>query len=176
MKYLVASLAAVLLAAPIQAAEPLSEAVTGEWVVAAFKELCADPFGDRGKLTEAVSRFDPSFEAVAPDTEAPMPGSSGWRSPKAILNYTDGTFLPRPLPSPQCSFSARPDAAYDHSATAAALASALSLPAAKAKGKAGRFQSEWNFKGPAGEKRRLFLSQEPRAEGPLVRISLLNLR
>ena len=105
-----------------------------------------------------------------------MPGSTGWHSARASLGYTDGDLLPKPLPSPQCTLSVRPAAGYDHAATAAALAQALGLPAAKAKGGNGRFQSEWNFKGPAGEKRRLFLSQEPRGEGPLVRVSLLNIR
>jgi hypothetical protein len=177
MRYFaIAAFAAAVISAPAPAAEPLSEPVTGDWLVAAFKQLCVDPFGDRAKLAEAVGRFDPPFEAVAEDPQAPMPGSSGWRSPRATLGYTDGNLLPRPLPSPQCSLSARPALGYDHAATATALASALGLPAAKAKGGNGRFQSEWNFKGLAGEKRRLFLSQEPRAEGPLVRVSLLNIR
>jgi hypothetical protein len=175
MRYAAFALAAMIVA-PARAAEPLSEPVGGEWLVAAFKQLCVDPFGDRAKLEHAVAAFDPPFEAEAQDPKMPMPGSTAWHSARAGLGYSDGDFLPKPLPSPQCTLSVRPAAGYDHSATAAALASALGLPAAKAKGGNGRFQSEWSFKGPAGEKRRLFLSQEPRPDGPLVRVSLLNIR
>jgi hypothetical protein len=172
----IAALAAVLLASSAKGAEPIPDPVSGAWTVAAFKQLCAEPFGDRAKVVEAVGRFTPAFEAVAQDSHAPMPGSTNWRSPKAVFGYTDGNLLPRPLPSPQCTLTVRAAADYDHAATTAALASALGLPAATPKGNNGRFQSEWNFKGPAGEKRRLFLSQSPGADGPVVRVSLLNLR
>ena len=171
----IAALAAALLAQPV-AAEPPSEPVSGPWLVAAFKQLCVDPFGDRAKLTEAVGKADPAFATVEQDPKMPMPGTSGWRSAKATLTYTDGNLLPKPLPSPQCILSAVPAADYDHAATATALAAALGLPPAKVKGGDGRFSSEWNFAGPRGEKRRLFLSQEPTPEGPRVRVSLLNMR
>ncbi|MEA3050041.1 MAG: hypothetical protein QOG84_1877 [Sphingomonadales bacterium] len=176
MRYAAAFALAALIAAPARAADGPTEPVAGEWVVSAFKQLCVDPFGDRAKLERAVAAFDPPFEAVAQDPQQPMPGSTGWRSARALLGYSDGNFLPKPLPNPQCTLNVRPAAGYDHAATAAALASALGLPAAKARGGNGRFESEWNFKGPAGEKRRLFLSQEPRPDGPLVRVSLLNMR
>jgi hypothetical protein len=170
------AVAAALVAWPAAAAEPLSEPVTGEWLVAAFKQLCFDPFGNRAGVAAAVGKFDPPFETEAQDPQAPMPGSTAWRSARAEFGYTDGNLLPAPLPSPQCRLSAHPTAGYDHAATAAALAAALALPAAKVKGGNGRFQSEWNFKGPAGEKRRLFLSQQPSPEGVIVSVSLLNLR
>ena len=166
--------AALFVGQPASAAEPLSEPVTAEWVVASFKSLCFDPFGDRAALTARVAASDADFVQVEP--AQPMPGSTGWQSPKALLGYTDGTFLPRDLPSPQCRLSVSAAPGYDHAATAAALAGALGLPPAKAKGKNGRFQSEWNLAGPKGEKRRIFLSQEPAAGAVRVNVSLLNLR
>jgi hypothetical protein len=175
-KTILAAFAAALLASPAAAAEPLSEPVSGDWLVATFKSLCFDPFGDRAKLAQAVAQSEATFAPVAEDPARPMPGSSGWQSAKATLAYTDGTLLPRPLPSPQCSLAASPAAGYDHAATASALAGALGLPPAKSKGKNGRFSSEWNFAGPKREKRRLFLSQEPAPGGARVRISLLNIR
>lgn len=171
-----AALLAVSLSAPADAAEPLSQPVFGEWLVSAFKALCFDPFGDRTKLTEAVGKSDAGFTETPQDPATPMPGTSGWESPKAVLAYTDGTLLPQPLPSPQCLLNVRVAAGYDHAATAASLAAALGLAPARARGKNGRFTSEWNYAGPKGEKRRIFLRQEPAADGPRVRIALLNLR
>lgn len=169
---------ALLLAAPAAAAAPLSEPVTGEWLVGAFKSWCAEPFGDRAKLVAAIEAPDAGLDAIV--EERPMPGTTGWESAKARISYSDGDFLPKSLPSPQCTLSARAAAGYDHLATAAALAAALELPPGKTKGKNGRFQTQWNFKGPKGEKRRLFLSQEPAIfeveRGFMLRVSLLNLR
>ena len=167
---------AVLLAAPAGASEPLSEPVPGEWIVATFKQVCVDHLGDRAKLVEAVSRADPGFAAIDEDPARPVPGTSGWQSAKATLSYSDGNSLPRALPSPQCILTARPAAGYDHSITAAALATALGLAPAKVKGKTGRFTSEWSLAGLKGEKKRLFLSEQPGPDGTRVRVSLLNLR
>ncbi|MDQ3140018.1 MAG: hypothetical protein M3Q15_04770 [Pseudomonadota bacterium] len=173
---LIATFAAALFAVPAAAAEPLSEAVSGDWLVATFKSLCFDPFGDRAKLTRAIAQSDAAFTSVTDDPTLPVPGLSKWQSTKATLAYTDGALLPKPLPSPQCSLTGTPAADYDHAATASALAGAVGLLPAKPKGKNGRFSSEWNFAGPKGEKRRLFLSQESTPGGASVRISLLNLR
>lgn len=175
MKILVVTAFTALLAAPAVAAEPLSEPVPGEWIVATFKQICADHFGDRAGLTEAVSRVDSGFTAIEEDPARPMPGTSGWQSAKASLSYS-GNLLPRPLPSPQCILTARPAPGYDHNATADALATALGLAPAKVKGKAGRFTSEWSLAGAKGEKKRLSLSEQPGPDGSRVRISLLNLR
>src|SRR3954447_18144003 len=176
MRYAAAFALAALIAAPAPAEEMPSEPVAGDWLLSAFKQLCVEHFGDRAKLEQAVAAFDPPFEREAQDPLGPTPSSTGWHSARALLAYSDGNFLPKPLPNPQCTLTVRPAAGYDHSATAAALASALGLPAAKVKGGNGRFASDWNFKGPAGEKRRLYLSELPGPQGPLVTMSLLNMR
>lgn len=166
---------AALLASPAEAADEPLLPVSGEWLIATFRSVCVDPFGDEAKVREVAESAEMGFAPIPNERPMVQPGS-GWRSPRAVLSYSSGAGLPRDLPAPQCSLTAQAETGYDHAAAAAALERALSLPPGKTRGKNGRFQTEWNLIGPGPDKRRIFLSTEPGRSGTGLRLSLLNLR
>ena len=171
----IALIGAALLAFPANAADEPLQPASGAWLVATFRSVCVDPFGDEEKVRATAESAELGFTPVLNEGPLVQPGS-GWRSPRAALYYSSGEGLPRDLPSPQCSLTALAETGYDHAATAAALESALSLPPGKTRGKNGRFQTEWNLAGPGTNKRKIFLSAEPGPSGTRLRLSHLNLR
>ena len=176
MKLALSAMAIVaLLALPVAAQEEISSA-SKDWTVSAFKSLCVDPFGDRAAVEKAVTAFanTTEFRKVQPDAGAPQTGLV-WESAKASLSYTDAEWLPRDLPSPQCSLQAETPE-FDHVAAAQALEANMPIGAGKQRGKNERLSTQWDFKTANGAKRRLFLSSEPGGPGKVVRVSLLNLR
>lgn len=166
---------AVLLASPVAAQEDVSSA-SKNWVTSAFKSLCFEPFGDKAEVEKAVAAFAEmtEFRKIEPDPGAPQMGVV-WESPKASLSYTDAEWLPRDLPSPQCSLQFETPE-FDHLGAAQAFEANMPIGAGKQRGKNERLSTQWDFKGANDAKRRLFLSSEPGGPGKVVKVSLLNLR
>lgn len=176
MKLLLSALAAIIMLTSPASAAQVDPRISGEWVAGAFRSLCFHPFEDASKVAQAVAAYS-DMEFIKMETESTSPSSSTiWEAPKASLAYTNAPWLPRDLPSPQCTLSAEADPGYDHAATAVALQRALAIGEGRTKGKKNRYSTEWNFPGPNGAKRRLFLTSDPGRNGIVAKISLLNLR
>ena len=158
----------LLIAAPARAADPVADAE----LLSSFKVICVDAFGDATKVAAAATGAGLMKEVAGPGPDM----GTAWHSSKLSIGYSDAAWLPKDLPSPQCSLKAVGLAAHDHAALAARLGALLGLPAGKTKGKAGRFETQWDFAGTGKDRRRLFLTTAPSPEGPAIRISLLNLR
>ncbi|HEV2080081.1 MAG TPA: hypothetical protein VGR19_09345 [Allosphingosinicella sp.] len=174
MKLALSTLVAVAVAAA--SAQTNAYASTADPWLHAFKAICWDPFGDKSRVEAAVSSYGQiEFQRLESKPGALQFGMT-WESPKSSYTYTDSELLPRSLPSPQCQFVADTGADFDHSAAAAALGAMLPIGEGKTKGKGLRQRTEWNFPGPDGSKRRLFLSSQPGGTGIQTHISLLNIR
>ena len=175
MKVALSTLIALVAAAAASAQTNSSHSSADPWLHA-FKTICWDPFGNKSRVEAAVSSYgEIEFQRVQTQPEALQLGMT-WEAPKSSYTYTDSELLPRSLPSPQCRLLAETGADFDHSATAAALGAMLPIGQGKTKGKGQRWRTEWNFPGPEGGKRRLFLSSEPGGTGIQAQISLLNIR
>lgn len=163
-------------AAPADMQGSLEPVTTGD-AVSLFRKLCFDPFPEAAKFTAVIADPALGFTKV-PKTpsEAMQPGDS-WYSSRANVTYADAEWLPRDLPSPQCTVTVRLDGAPAHADIAAALGTALSLPAVKARGGAARAVSQWDMPGQAPDKLRLFLETQALPSGAHeARFALLNLR
>jgi hypothetical protein len=142
-----------------------------------FKKLCFDPFPESAKFTALIA--DPTLGFVKkPKTpsEAMQPGDI-WYAPNASVTYSDADWLPRDLPSPQCTVTVALEGAPTHAEVASAVAAALALPAVKSSGSPARATSQWDMPGRGTDKFRLFLNTQALPSGSHeANLILLNLR
>ncbi|NYT39803.1 hypothetical protein HZY97_03465 [Sphingomonas sp. R-74633] len=163
------ALSLLALAPPQDAA--IADPVSAADAVALFKRVCADPFPDPARFKAAVEAPDLGLRIVTKPPEAMGQPGDRWNGRNAQFSYTSADWLPRDLPSPQCSMRVRLASVPDHAGIAAATAEGLGLPAGKTSGKR-RQTTQWDV-GNA----RYFLNTATLPDGTYeMSLMLLNLR
>jgi hypothetical protein len=158
------------------AAVPADAGMSGAWLASFFNEVCFGPFGQSEAVQKAVETSQSmTFTPIDARPGAPQMGRA-WEAPKASVSYTDAEWLPRDLPSPQCTLSLSAEQSFDHLQSVNSIQEVMPIGMGRTKGKANAFQTEWNFVGPRGEKRRMFMKSSPAGNGISVSVSLLGLR
>jgi hypothetical protein len=167
-----------LAALAIASSAPAQDIVTPEaWLVDALETLCYKPFGDVTNVDTAIASFKAKTEFKKLEhTPGSVQAGTTWEAPKASLNYTDAAWLPRDLPSPQCTLTSDVGKEFSHAAAVAIVERRLPVGRGKTRGKGSRWKTEWNFVSSDRAKRRLFLSSGPAGNGIQATASLLNIR
>lgn len=170
------SLLIALQIAPIAEMKSAMETVPVEEGVATFKRICFDPFPDPAASLAAIDSSDPAFtKSPKTPSQAMQPGDR-WTSTRAEATYVDAAWLPIDFGAPQCSMTVALTGEVAHSIVAAALGSALALPATKF-GKDGRSaRTMWDVPQANGDKWRLFLTTTQTPSGTEMRTNIMNLR
>ena len=168
---------ALTLQAAISPASAQPHPIGLEQGMAMFERLCIAGFPDPARAEAA--RADPVLGLVLvpipPDARRAY-GGGEWVSEQIKLSYVDAKWLPRDLPSPQCSIEFTVAEARNHRALADQVAVQLTLPGGKlGKDRPNGF-SQWDKKQADGTTHRLFLETQATATNTRVTLRLLNLR
>jgi len=164
-------LALTLLALSPQQDAATTEPMSAPDAVALFKRVCVDPFPDPVRFKAAIEAPELGMRIVPKPPEAKGQPGDRWDGPNAQFSYTSADWLPRDLPSPQCSMRTRLAATPDHAAIAATTAQGLGLAAGKTSGKR-QPTTQWEVGST-----RYFLNTATLPNGAYeMSITLLNLR
>lgn len=135
----------------------------------AFQSICFDNFGDPSAIENSLA--DPTRGLVKREKtgfDATQPGDV-WDAEAYSVSFMHADWLPKDIPSLQCSLSATYPETSPHPEFAAEIAMRLGLDRGRIGKDRPRSQSRWDF----NDNWRLFFSTEPDGEGMKVRYSLL---
>ncbi|MEO8723028.1 MAG: hypothetical protein ABI395_05820 [Sphingobium sp.] len=159
-----------------QGAESTMTPISAPNGVSLFKEICFDQFPNSQASIEQISR--PEYALVKePETpsQAMQPGDA-WFSSTARVTYVDADWMPRDLPSPECSVTVRLKDAPKHGELASLFSSQLNLPQGRIGKDSSRAQSQWDMSGVSPDKWRLFLTTQETPSGTELTMMIMNLR
>lgn len=160
----------------VSAENAADEATASQPAFELFKTICFDAFPDPAAAAEAIATHPAGFVKIEKSgMSATQPGDA-WTSGDITVTYVDADWLPRDLPSPQCSVSVPLTAGASHSEIATAFGSNFDLPKGKIGKDKPRSISRWDMPGEGKDTWRIFLATEPDGQGSTLQISLLNLR
>ena len=160
----------------VASSDGVDQIATAETAFEIFDEICFSTFPDPDAAIVAIDSHTAKFEKqTKTGMQAQQPGDL-WFSGDMKITYASAEWLPRDLPSPQCSVSTPFASDQTHRELAAAFISRFNLPEGKIGKDKPRASSRWDMPGMGNETWRIFLSTETTDGEKSVRISLLNLR